>query len=158
MQHQRVLAPRGYDGPVYNKGGDSRTHITSSVMVSADSKYVSIRLVYRGERGRQKQLQDVPKDGVAGQWQCSVSKSGYVTREVFLEILQDLDRHLTEKGIKRPVILFVDGAGGHLGPSISDYCKEHGIQLRLFRLAIFSFFSLCSVTLRSSMISFKISS
>ena len=134
MAHQRVLAPRGYDRPVYNKGGDSRLNITASVMVSADAKFVGIRLVYKGERGRQKQLQDLPKDGVAGQWQCSVSKSGYVTREVFLEILKDLDRHLTEKGIKRPVILFIDGYAGHLGPSISDFCKEHGIQLRLFRL------------------------
>ena len=81
MAHQRVLAPRGYDGPVYNKGGDSRLNITASVMVSADAKFVGIRLVYKGERGRQKQLQDLPKDGVAGQWQCSVSKSGYVTRD-----------------------------------------------------------------------------
>ena len=133
MSHQRVLAPLGYDGPVYNKSGDSRLNITASVMVSADAKYVGIHLVYKGERGRQKQLQDIPTDGVAGKWQCSVSKSGYVTREVFLEILKDLDRHLTEKGIKRPVILFIDGYAGHLGPSISDYCKEHGIQLRLFR-------------------------
>ena len=103
-------------------------------MVSADGKYVGIRLVYKGLRGRQKQLRDLPTDGVAGQWQCSVSESGYVTRAVFLDVLKDLDRHLTEKGIKRPVVLFIDGYAGHLGPAISDYCKEHGIVLRLFRL------------------------
>ena len=89
MAHQRVLAPRGYDGPVYNKGGDSRLNITASVMVSADAKYVGIRLVYKGERGRQKQLQDIPTDGVAGKWQCSVSKSGYVTRDASRIFNQD---------------------------------------------------------------------
>ena len=44
VEHQRVLTEKGWDGPVYNTGGDSRKHITSSVTVSADGEYVGVRL------------------------------------------------------------------------------------------------------------------
>ena len=142
VQHQKVLAPRGYDGPILNKGGDPKLHITASFTVAADGQYVGVRLVYTGKRNRHSHLRDIPSTGVAGQWQSSVSPNGYVTREVFLEILQDLDDHLTRNKVKRPVILFIDGYAGHLGPDISDFCKEHDIRLRLLRYFFLFFHSL----------------
>ena len=63
----------------------------------------------------------------------SKTESGYVNRETFLDILSDLDHHLTTHNIVRPVLLFVDGFSGHLGLAIAEYCLEHQIQLVLLR-------------------------
>ena len=82
---------------------------------------------------RSEHLKDIPESGVAGKWKSSVAKNGYVTREVFLEILADLVKHLEEKNIPRPVVLFMDGYSGHLGPEISDFATKNGIALRLLR-------------------------
>ena len=130
--HPRVLAPRGYQGPIQTNSGDSRTHVTEAFTVSADGEYVGIRLVYKGKKNRYSQTCDIPEDGVAGKWNVSVSKHGYVTREVMKDIVKDLDKHLTDKAIQRPVILFLDGYAGHLGPDITELCRELDIRLRLF--------------------------
>ena len=133
VEHQRVLTPKGWDGPVYNAGGDKHLHITASITVSADGEYTGVRLVYKGERRRTTQLKGIPENGVTGKWESSVAPNGYVTRAVFLEILEDLVKHLDEKQIPRPVVLFMDGYSGHLGPAISDFATENGIALRLLR-------------------------
>ena len=133
VDHQRVLSPKGWDGPVYNTGGDSRLHVTQSVIVSADGKFASSRLVFKGSRGRNQQVKKIPDTGIAGEWKHSVAPKGYVTRAVFLEILGDLVEHVKKNDIVLPVILFIDGYGGHLGPDISDFCKENGIILWLFQ-------------------------
>ena len=52
VDHQRVLSPKGWDGPVYNAGGDNHIHVTASVMVSASGDFTSVRLVYKGKRNR----------------------------------------------------------------------------------------------------------
>ena len=133
VEHQRVLTPKGWSGPVYNAGGDAKLHITSSVTVSADGEYVGVRLVYKGKKKRNAQLRNMPSNGVTGRWRHSGSPKGYVNREVYLEILGDLVEHIQEKNIPTPVVMFVDGYGGHLSPDISDYCSENGIILRLLR-------------------------
>ena len=61
VEHQKVLAPVGYKDAVYVRGGDSRLHITASVIVSANGKYVSVRLVYPGVRPRTSKLRDLPQ-------------------------------------------------------------------------------------------------
>ena len=132
-EHPRVLAPRGYRGPIQTSSGDSRLHVTGAFTVSADGLYVGVRLVFRGERSRAKQTRDIPDTGVAGKWGISVTKKGYVTCAVFMDIIRDLDKHLTDKNVKRPVILFVDGFAGHLSPEIAALCRDLDIRLRLFR-------------------------
>ena len=106
-------------------------------MVSAAGDFTSVRLVYKGEQRRTKQIKDIPETGVAGKWGSSVAKNGYVTREVFLEILGDLVKHLDDNNIPRPVILYMDGYSGHLGPNISDFATQNGIVLRLLRYFVF---------------------
>ena len=133
VEHKKVLAPVGYKDSVYVRGGDSRLHITASVVVSADGEYVSVRLVYPGVRPRTAKLRDLPEDGITGKWKTSVAKSGYVTRDTFLEILGDLVAHVEEKNIPLPVILFIDGYAGHLGPDIFKYCRRHRIKLWLLK-------------------------
>ena len=102
IEHQKVLAVKGYAGPAYNLGGSSREHTTASVMIGADGSVPGIRIVWSGLRWSQveKKLQEeIPADGVTGKWKFSKTPSGYVTREIFLEILSDLTDHITEKNI-----------------------------------------------------------
>lgn len=134
-EHQKVLATKGYELPAYNIGGLSREHTTASVLVDADGSVTAIRIVWPGKRWNAAELElkeSLPSDGVTGKWKFSKSESGYVTRETFLDILSDLDQHLTNNNIVRPVLLF-DGYSGHLGLAIAEYCLEHEIQLVLLR-------------------------
>ena len=135
-EHQRVLAEKGHQGPAYNIGGSSREHTTASVMIGADGSVPAIRIVWSGKRVTPTEkdlMESLPSDGVTGKWKFSKSVSGYVTRETFLEILSDLDDHLTLNSVPRPVILVIDGFKGHLGLAIAEYCDQHGIQLVLLR-------------------------
>ena len=131
--HPRVLAPRGHRGPIQTSSGDSRLHLTGAFTVSADGEYVGVCLVFSGKKNRTKQISDIPDTGVAGKWKCSMSKNGYVTCEVFKDVIRDLDEHLTDKNIQRPVLLFMDGYAGHLSPDIVELCRGFDIRLRLFR-------------------------
>ena len=133
VKHQRVLTEKGWDGPVYNAGGDSHLNITSSVTVSADGEYCGVRLVFRGKRNRFQHIRDIPDTGITGRWRTSVAPKGYVNCDVFLEVLGDLKEHIEEKNIPKPVLLYIDGYNGHLSPEISDFATESGIILRLFR-------------------------
>ena len=63
----------------------------------------------------------------------SVSPKGFVTRELHLEILKDLDNYLVEKQIARPVWLFMDGASPHISLSALEFCKLKKIQPWLFK-------------------------
>ena len=134
IEHQKVLAIKGYSGPAYNLGGSSREHTTASVMVGADRSIPAVRVVWSGQRWSpaEKTLrEEIPADGVTGKWKFSKTPSGYITREIFLDFLSDLTDHITENNIPRPVILVIDGFRGHLGLAISEYCDQNGIQLML---------------------------
>ena len=131
--HQVVLAPVGYDGPIQVQGGDTRDRVSASVMGNAAGTWTDVRLVFKGVRHRDGQLEDLPTDGLTGRWKTCASERGFVNREIFLLILKDLAKHLDDKKIKRPFILFIDGYKGHLGLEISLFCKENGIQLILFK-------------------------
>ena len=101
--HAKILAPVGYARPIYNLGGDSREHTSLSVTVSADGSFISCRLVYKGVRNRTEKISHIPKDGVTGEWLASVAPEGYVTRDTFLEILNDLETHCQKENIPKPV-------------------------------------------------------
>ena len=100
VEHQRVIAPKGTKHRLENHGGDSRKHVTASVMFDAAGYVIPPRLVYAGVRNRFKQLAKIPTTGITGEWKHSVSENGYVNRGIFLEVLQDLDQSLTERNIK----------------------------------------------------------
>ena len=102
----------------------------------ADGSVPAVRIVWPGKRWSpaERDLQEnIPADGVTGKFKFSKTPSGYVTREVFLEILSDLTDHITEQNVPRPVLLVIDGFRGHLGLAISEYCDQNGIQLLLLR-------------------------
>ena len=110
----RVLAEKNKK-VLYSTRSGNRDHITASYMVSANGSIVPPRLVFKGVRNvAQTHLKNLPKDGKSGDWQMSVSPKGFVTREIHMEILHDLDKFLVTNEINRPVILFLDGASPHI--------------------------------------------
>lgn len=62
-----------------------------------------------------------------------IQENAWMTMDIFLDVIKDLDRHCNDKKIKRPILLFLDGFRGHLSLEISEYCQEKRIQLILFR-------------------------
>ena len=51
-----------------------------------------------------------------------------MTADMFVQILRDFDEFLSMRGIKRPVILFIDGASPHISLAMAKFCKEVQIQ------------------------------
>ena len=59
-----------------------------------------------------KDLKKLPSGGRTGKWKFSVSEGGFMTAKNYLEVLSDIDEYLTDNGIVRPVIVFIDGYPG----------------------------------------------
>ena len=51
-----------------------------------------------------------------------------MTADTFVEILQDMDKFLSSRNIKRPVILIIDGASPHISLAMAKFCGEVKIQ------------------------------
>lgn len=59
-----------------------------------------------------------------------VSASGYMIAQNFFEYIANFfDPRITEKNIKRPVVLFIDGHASQVTLHLSKFCSEHGIVL-----------------------------
>ena len=128
----KIIAEKGAQGPIYNRAGDPRLQVTGAVSVNAAGG-VLLRIVHDGERclcgpGR-KYLNDLPSDGVLGVIEFSVTDSGYVKRYIFLLILKDIVAYCVANKIPFPIVLFVDGFGGHFHLDISEFCRENQIVL-----------------------------
>ena len=78
-------------------------------------------------------LATLPQDGKSGAWSLHSTEKGFITSEKFVVLLQELVKHLEERQIERPVILFMDGASPHISHAMAEYCKAHGIQPWLFK-------------------------
>ncbi|XP_067621255.1 uncharacterized protein [Eurosta solidaginis] len=66
-------------------------------------------------------------------WGMGHSDSGWMTSEAFFEYITNVFHPwLKEKGIKMPVVLFLDGHSSHININLSEYCKENKIILIAF--------------------------
>jgi hypothetical protein len=63
----------------------------------------------------------------------SVSPKGFVTKDLHLDFLKDLDNFLQVKQIERPDWLFMEGASPHIGLDALDFCRKKTIQPYLFK-------------------------
>ena len=130
---QKVLACRGTK-LLYHVSSSTRDHITISFTVSAKGRVVPPRCVFKGVRNVALQhLKDLSSDGMTGKWGMSCSVNGYVTQELFISILKDLDNFLTKQNIARPIILWMDGATPHMSIAMAEFCKLKRIQPWLFK-------------------------
>ena len=65
---------------------------------------------------------------IKGEWSFSVSPKGYITQDLFLEVLKDFDKHLNMENIERPVVLIIDGASAHISLQSTEFCLTNKIQ------------------------------
>ena len=79
------------------------------------------QLVFYGDK-------DIFLSSFTGEWTFSVSDKGYITRELYIEVLKDLDKFLTERNVPRPVIIFIDGVSPHISLEAAAFCTEKEIQ------------------------------
>ena len=112
--------------------------VTLTATVNAAGEVAGIRIVHAGERilcgvtddgKKRKYLYDLPDDTILGKINFSVTDSGYVIRCIFLLVLKDLFEFCVANNIKFPIVLFVDGFGGHFHMDITNYCREKQIVL-----------------------------
>ena len=104
-EHERVLAPVGYQRPVYHMGGSSRDHTSLSTVINGDGSKILNRIIYKGVRNRSEKIAHIPRDGITGPWKCSVSPEGYMTGKVFCEVIDDIVEHVEAENIPKPVCI-----------------------------------------------------
>ena len=78
-------------------------------------------------------LADLSKDGQSGAWNLCCGPKGYVTGDIFIDILQDLVTFIETNNVPWPIILWIDGASPHLSLGMAEFCIANGIQLLLFK-------------------------
>ena len=119
----KVLAMKGSSN-VYQVTSSDKTQITVLACMSASGCYVPPLIVFAGQRFSYNPLEGC-EDAVMGR-----SENGWMDSELFKTWLSDVFvKHLNEKVVPRPVVLFVDGHSTHLTMEVSDICLENGIVL-----------------------------
>ena len=114
---------------LFNVTSSTRDHITSVLTVNAAGEIAPPRIFFRGVRNvAVNHLAGLPEDGKSGAWGLSCTPKGFITRETFVLILQDLVTYLEKHKIPRPIILFMDGAAPHISLAMAEYCLAHQIQ------------------------------
>ena len=129
---RRVLAKRG-TRVIYHVSSGSREHITVSYVCNAAGGMVPPRVIYKGVRNIAPSQLNLPEDGLSGKWTFSVAPKGYITRPLFVEVLQDINNYVEKNQIQKPVVLILDGASPHLSLEAAAYCKANQIQPWLLR-------------------------
>ena len=61
-------------------------------------------------------------------WHFSVSPKGYSNQDLYVEVMRDLDKHLSKQNVQCPVLLIIDGAKAHISLEVAEFCLAHQIQ------------------------------
>ena len=119
----KVLAPKGLPN-IYNFTSSDKTQVTVLACMNAAGLYLRPYVIFPGQRFTYNPLQGFP-EAILGH-----SASGWMESELFLTWLKDVfSPALDENGIKRPVVLFVDGHSTHATLEASKFCRENNIIL-----------------------------
>ncbi|XP_077292126.1 uncharacterized protein LOC143915379 [Arctopsyche grandis] len=115
----RVFAPTGYRNAYANE------NITVLFTFSADGNVCPPLLVYPS-----KSISEAIPNSVPDDWWFAQSETGSVTSDVFNEFITNIfSPYLTERNIKRPVILFIDGHKNNITYQLSVLCNDLEIIL-----------------------------
>ena len=119
----KVLAPWGVPN-VYNFTSSDKTQITVLACMNANGYYLKPLIVYPGSRFSYNPLEGFP-EAILGR-----TDSGWMDKELFATWLKDVFLPgVTERGIKLPVVLFVDGHSTHGTLEASTFCRENNVIL-----------------------------
>lgn len=120
----RVLAPKGMKH-VYKTSKDHKTGIT--VMASYSGSGVAFKpfVVYPGERLSQNINTLFPHEKA----KIVLTKKGWMDSSKFCDFLKFLSQQIQEKGIKLPVVLFLDNHASHCGLEAAELAENLKIKL-----------------------------
>ncbi|XP_045501117.1 uncharacterized protein LOC123698513 [Colias croceus] len=121
----KVLGPKGYRNLYQIKAGNEKDNLTVLVTFNASGEICPPLIVFPYIRPPKSVTDSMPKD-----WTLGRSESGWMNGDVFFEyIVNDFNKWITEKNIKKPVLLLVDGHKSHMSLALSSVCEELGIIL-----------------------------
>jgi len=119
----RVLASTGAKN-VYSVVTNTKTQITVMASFNAFDEYPPPMIIFSGERIRDVGLSGFP-DAI-----YLTTPNGWMDSAAFLEYVKQIDAFVDNKGIRKPVILFVDGHSTYIHECLetSQYCeKDHSL-------------------------------
>jgi len=118
----RVLTPTSVKH-VYSVVTNTKAQITVMASFNAFGEYPPLMIIFPGERIRDVGLSGFP-DAI-----YSTTPNSWVDSAAFLAYVKQIDAFVDNKGIRKPIILFVDGHSTHLCLETSQYCRERNIIL-----------------------------
>lgn len=122
---RKVLAKKGDRDVVMVESGDPKKNVTVLFCFSADGYCFPPDIVLPYKRLPKEIIQSVP-----GTWGIGKSENGWMDTDNFvLYIKQILYPSLVKRGVKFPVLFFVDGHKSHTAFAAAEACQELGIVL-----------------------------
>jgi len=104
--------------------------LASELSLSSDSQQMELRYHHScfSQIKRMKKISQKLSDSLPKGWCGSISASGWMTHDTFLEYLKNhLYPLLSDKGTKFPVVLIVDNASSHISIETSGIYKIIGL-------------------------------
>ncbi|KAL4153947.1 hypothetical protein QTP88_001780 [Uroleucon formosanum] len=120
-----ILAPKGAKDIYEVAVGNAKENLTVMFTFNAAGDMCHPMVIYNYQRIPQDIVNSVPPN-----WGIGHSESGWMKSEVFYEFIANIFYpFVVEKGIKFPIILFVDGHKSHLTYQLSELCTSLNIIL-----------------------------
>lgn len=120
----KVLGPRGYRN-LYGIKHGSKDNITVLVTFNANAQLCPPLVVFPYVRPPKQVVDCMPPEWVLGK-----SESGWMRADIFFEyITNDFNNWVENNGIKKPILLLVDGHKSHMSMVLSVMCEQLGIIL-----------------------------
>lgn len=121
----KVLAEKGTKNVYAIEKSSPKENITVMFTFSADGTAFNPMVVFPYQRIPERLIQSVPST-----WGIGKSDNGWMTSMVFYEYVANvLHPELVKKGVKFPIIFFVDGHKSHLTYNLSQLCANLQIHL-----------------------------
>ena len=119
----KILAKKG-SSTVYNFGSSDKSQITVLACMSATGHFLRPLIVYPGQRFAYNPLEGFT-EAVMGR-----TDNGWMDSDLFAVWLNDVFiPSINERGVRKPVVLFVDGHSTHVTMAVSNICKKNGVEL-----------------------------
>ena len=122
LTSNKVLAESG-SKHVYQISNTARTQITVMACFNARGDYPNPMIVFQGKR-----LRDVGQAGYP-EALSGMSEKGWMEGSLFVEYFKSLHSFALDKGIKLPIILYVDMHSTHVSIEAAEFCQQHDIVL-----------------------------
>ncbi|XP_053402897.1 uncharacterized protein LOC123562153 [Mercenaria mercenaria] len=119
-----ILQDPSRSSTVYHFTSSDKTQITVLACMSATGHFLKPLIVYPGQRFAYNPLEGFP-EAVMGR-----TDNGWMDADLFATWLTDVFiPSINERGVRKPVVLFVDGHSTHVSMRVSDICRQGGIEL-----------------------------